>query len=287
MDDQARVKSWDRVAVVGVGLIGGSIGLALRERGLARNVVGVGRHKERLGIAEQLGAVTSATTDWSEGVRNADLIVVCTPVDHVVDHVTQVSRSCGANALITDAGSTKVRICREIESARIESGVFVGSHPMAGSHNSGPEYARADLFDGSLTVVTPTEDTREETIEQIESFWQSLGSHVIRTSPEEHDRAVAAISHLPHVVAAALAASTSQEHTKLAGAGWRDTTRVAAGDAELWRQILGDNRDHILQSLDNFAKVLTEFRDALAADNQTELTRLLEVGKRNRDSLGS
>lgn len=287
MDDQARMKSWDTVTVVGVGLIGGSIGLALRERDLARNVVGVGRNKERLDVAEQRGALTSATTDWSEGVRNADLIVVCTPVEHVVDHVTQVRRSCGANALITDVGSTKGRICREIESKTIESGVFVGSHPMAGSHKSGPEYARADLFMGSLTVVTPAENTREEDVEQVESFWQSLGSQVVRTSPEEHDRAIAAISHLPHVVAAALSASTSQEHARLAGAGWRDTTRVAAGDAELWRQILGDNRDHILQSLDNFAKVLTEFRDALAAENQTELTRLLEVGKRNRDSLGS
>ena len=287
MNDQTRMKSWDTVAVVGVGLIGGSIGLALREHNLARNVVGVGRNEERLGIAEQRGAVTSTTTDWSEGVRNAELIVVCTPVDHVVDHVKQVSGSCGANALITDAGSTKERICRAIESKPGSGGVFVGSHPMAGSHKSGPEHARADLFDGSLTVVTPTENTHEVHVEQIEAFWKSLGSDVVRASPEEHDQAVAAISHLPHVVAAALSASTSQEHSTLAGSGWRDTTRVAAGDAELWRQILVDNRDHILQSLDNFAKVLTEFRNALAAENQTELTRLLEVGKRNRDSLGS
>lgn len=287
MNDQARMKSWDTVAVVGVGLIGGSIGLALRERGLARNVVGVGRDKERLGIAEQCGAVTSTTTDWSEGVQDAELIVVCTPVDHVVDHVRQVSQSCQASALITDAGSTKGRICRGIESQPITSGVFVGSHPMAGSHKSGPEHARADLFEGSLTVVTPTERTREEDTEQITLFWKSLGSHVVRTSPEEHDRAVAAISHLPHVVASALAASTSPEHLPLAGTGWRDTTRVAAGDAELWRQILADNRDHVLQSLDNFAKVLTEYREALAADGQTELIKLLEVGKRNRDSLGS
>jgi len=281
------MKSWDSVAVVGVGLIGGSIGLALRERSLARDVVGVGRNEKRLGIAQQCGAVTSTTTDWSKGVRSAELIVVCTPVAHIVDHVRQAMRSCGANALITDAGSTKGRICREIESKPGSGGVFVGSPPMAGSHKSGPEYARADLFEGSLTVVTPTEETREEYAEQIELFWKSLGSDVVRTSPEEHDRAVAAISHLPHVAASALSASTAGDHLALAGSGWRDTTRVAAGDAELWRQILADNRDHILQSLDNFAKVLTEFRDALAAENQTELTRLLEVGKRNRDSLGS
>ena len=287
MNDQARMKSWDTVAVVGVGLIGGSIGLALRERGLARNVVGVGRDKERLGIAEQRGAVTSTTTDWSKGVRDAKLIVACTPVDHVVDHVRLVSESCQAGTLITDAGSTKGRICRELESQPVAGGVFVGSHPMAGSHKSGPEHARGDLFEDSLTVVTPTERTREEHTEQIELFWKSLGSHVVRTSPEEHDRAVAAISHLPHVVASALAASTSPDHLPLAGTGWRDTTRVAAGEAELWRQILADNRDHVLQSLDNFAKVLTEIRDALAADNQTELIKLLEVGKRNRDSLGS
>lgn len=287
MNDPARMKSWDTVAIVGVGLIGGSIGLALRERSLARNVVGVGRNRQRLSIAEQRGAVTSTTTDWPEGVHNADLIVVCTPVARVVEHVKQVSRSCGPNVLITDAGSTKGRICRELGSKPGAGGVFVGSHPMAGSHKSGPEHARADLFVGSLTLVTPTDTTREEDAEQIEAFWKSLGSNVIRTSPEDHDRAVAAISHLPHVVAAALSGATSPDHLPLAGRGWRDTTRVAAGDVELWRQILADNRDHILQSLDNFAKVLTEFRDALAADDQTELTGLLEVGKRNRDSLGS
>lgn len=287
MNDQTGMKPWDTVAVIGVGLIGGSIGLALRERSLALNVVGVGRNEKRLGIAQQCGAVTSTTTDWSEGVRDAELIVVCTPVDHVVDHVGRVRRSCGANTLITDAGSTKGRICREIESQPVADGIFVGSHPMAGSHKSGPEHARAGLFEGSVTVVTPTEETREEYAERIELFWKSLGSDVVRMSPEEHDRAVAAISHLPHVVASALAASTSPDHLTLAGSGWRDTTRVAAGDAELWRQILADNRDHVLQSLDNFAKVLTEFRDAFAAEDQTELTRLLEVGKRNRDSLGS
>jgi len=281
------MKSWDTVAVVGVGLIGGSIGLALRERGLAHHVVGVGRNKQRLAIAEQCGTVTSTTTDLSAGVRNAELIVVCTPVDHIVDHVRQASRSCAADALITDAGSTKGRICRGIESQPIPGGIFVGSHPMAGSHKSGPEHARADLFDGSLTVVTPIENTREEHVGQIESFWRSLGSDVVRTGPEEHDQAVAAISHLPHIVASVLSASTSLSHLPLAGSGWRDTTRVAAGDAELWRQIVEDNRDHILQSLDNFAKVLTEFRDALAAGNQTEITNLLEVGKRNRDTLGS
>jgi prephenate dehydrogenase len=287
VDEQTRMKSWDTVAVVGVGLIGASVGLALRERGLARNVVGVGRNKERLGIAEQRGAVTSTTTEWSEGVRNAEVIVVCTPVAHIVDHVRQVRRSCGANALITDAGSTKGRICREIESQPVADGVFVGSHPMAGSHKSGPEHARADLFEGSFTVITPTERTREEHIEQIQLFWQLLGSDVVRASPEEHDRAAAAISHLPHLVASVLSACTSPDHLALAGSGWRDTTRTAAGDAELWRQILADNRHHVLQSLDNFAKVLAEFRHALAAEDQTELTRLLEVGKRNRDSLGS
>lgn len=287
MNDQARMKTWDTVAIIGVGLIGGSIGLALRERLLARAVVGVGRDRKRLGIAEQRGAVTSITADWSEGVRNADLIVVCTPVAHIVDHVRQLRRLCGANALITDAGSTKGRICREIESQPAAGGFFVGSHPMAGSHKSGAEHARADLFEGSLTVVTPTENTREEHAEQIRLFWKSLGSDVVRTGPEEHDRAVAAISHLPHIVASALSASTSRDHLALAGNGWRDTTRVAAGDAELWRQILADNCDHALQSLDNFAKVLAEFRQALAAGNQTDLIKLLEVGKRNRDSLGS
>lgn len=277
----------DTVAIIGVGLIGGSIGLALRQRALARTVVGIGRTASRLRVAEEIGAVSRVTTDVRQGVADAELIVVCTPVGHIVDHVQQVSLACRADALITDAGSTKGEICRALAAGLAGGGVFVGSHPLAGSEKSGPEFADPNLFEGCVTVVTPTEPTPKPRVEAVESFWQSLGSRVLRMSPDEHDRAVAEISHLPHLLASALAAAADPQDLILAAGGWRDTTRVAAGDVELWRQIFCENRRHVLQSLDKFEKVLSAFRQALEGNDPAELVRLLQLGKSNRDSVAS
>ncbi len=277
----------DTVAIIGVGLIGGSIGLALRQRALARTVVGIGRTASRLRVAEEIGAVSRVTTDVRQGVADAELIVVCTPVGHIVDHVQQVSRACQADALITDAGSTKGGICRALAIGLAGGGVFVGSHPLTGGEKSGPEFADPNLFEGCVTVVTPTEPTPEPRVEAVESFWRSLGSRVLRMSPDEHDRAVAEISHLPHLLASALAAAANPQDLILAAGGWRDTTRVAAGDVELWRQIFCENRRHILQSLDKFEKVLSAFRQALEGNDPAELARLLQLGKSNRDSVAS
>jgi prephenate dehydrogenase len=278
---------WDRVAIVGVGLIGGSIGMGLRSRGLARTIVGIGRNEQRLQLAKDRGAVSWWTGDLGQGVAEADLIVVCTPVAHIVEHVRQASRDCPAHALITDAGSTKATICRTLAARWEGGGHFVGSHPMAGSEKSGAQSAEPDLFEGCITVVTPTAETREEHVEAVSGFWQSLGARVVRTSPEDHDRAVAAVSHLPHLVASALAAAASPDDLLLAAGGWRDTTRVASADAALWQQIFTDNRASVLQSLDKFEKVLSQWRRALEENQATDLVRLLEAGKRNRDSVGN
>ena len=279
------MKQLDTVAIIGVGLIGGSIGLALRQRSLARTVVGIGRTASRLRIAEEIGAVSRVTPDLPQGVADAELIVVCTPVGYVVDTVRQVTRACRADALITDAGSTKGQICRSLAAGRDGRGTFVGSHPMAGSERSGPEFADPNLFEDRITVVTPGPDTPEESLVGVEAFWRSLGSRVLRMQADEHDRAVAEISHLPHLLASALAASADPRDLVLAASGWRDTTRVAAGDVELWRQIFVENRSHVLQSLAKFEKVLGEFRQALAENDSTGLVRLLEAGKCNRDRL--
>lgn len=281
------MKQRDTVAILGVGLLGGSIGLALRQRGLAQTVVGIGRTASRLRVAEEIGAVSWATSDLACGVAQADLIVVCTPVGHVVEHVRQIRGACRPEALITDVGSTKGEICRALAAAAEGPGTFVGSHPMAGSEKSGPEFADPNLFEGCVTVVTPTEAAAEARVSEVEEFWRSLGSRVLRMAPDEHDRAVAEISHLPHLVASALAASTDPRDLVLAATGWRDTTRVAAGDVELWRQIFSENRSHVLQSLAKFEKVLSAFRQALEGHDSGELVRLLAAGKRHRDSLAS
>lgn len=283
------MKRWDSVTIIGVGLIGASIGLALRQRRLANHVVGVGRRVSSLRKAKACGAVTATTTNLERGVSAAELIVVCTPVETIVQRSLEAAQQARPGTLITDAGSTKAEIVRalDLELKHHPDIDYVGSHPMAGSEKTGPTHARADLFERRVAVVTPTARSSPSATDKIEQFWRSLGSRVVRLSPGEHDRAVAMISHLPHLVASAVAAATPEEDLPLASTGWLDTTRIAAGDPELWRQILSDNRADILKSLGKFEKVLASFRRALERDDQRKLLQLLEAGKQRREALGN
>ena len=284
------MKRWNNVAIIGVGLIGGSIGLALLERGLARSVVGIGRRTASLAKARRRGAVTSTTTQLARGVAEADLIVVCTPVENIVEHTLQASAGCPPGALITDVGSTKASIVEALDRQLNRHGdrraTYVGSHPMAGSEKTGVQHARSDLFERRVVVVTPSRRTPAAARNSIEGLWKSVGGVLVRKSPQAHDRTVAAISHLPHLAAAALAATALPDELPLVGGGWLDTTRVAAGDVELWRQILRDNRRHVLSSLSRFEKVLGSYRRALESHSDKQLIQLLERGKHNRDSVG-
>ncbi len=285
--DRPPVKSWDTVAIVGVGLIGGSIGLALRQRGLARHVVGIGRRESSLEQARQIKAVTATTTQIERGVADAELVIVCTPVGHIVDHVRQVSEHCPGGALITDVGSTKQQIVSALDDRAANQAPFVGSHPLAGSEKTGAQHASADLFVGRTTIVTPSDNSPADAVQRVADFWRSLESVVLTMSPERHDAAVSLTSHATHIVASALAAATGENELPLAATGWMDTTRIAAGDPELWQQILMSNRDHVLKSLDKFAKVLSKFRSALDESDRKQIQQLLELGKQTRDSMGS
>ncbi|MBM4088691.1 MAG: prephenate dehydrogenase/arogenate dehydrogenase family protein [Planctomycetes bacterium] len=278
---------WDTVAIVGVGLIGGSIGLAMQRRGLVRRVVGIGRREESLRRAERHGAVTEATTCLSEGVADAELVVVCTPVADIVERVRQAARFCRATALITDVGSCKAGIVRALRRMPIGGASFIGSHPIAGGERAGPEHADSDLFVGRVVVVTPTSASDRGQVARLTRFWESLGATVLEMTAPRHDRIVASTSHVVHLVASALAAATAPAELRLAGSGWRDTTRVAAADAGLWQQILSGNRDAVLKSLDRFERVLLRFREALERQDTVGIERLLDAGKKIRDTLGN
>jgi prephenate dehydrogenase len=276
-----------KIAIVGVGLIGGSVGLALRERCLAENVTGIARKKVTLDNALAVGAIDTATTDLEKGVADADIVVVSTPVDSIVEHVCRVAAISNPR-LITDAGSTKARICQEIEAKLAgKSHRFVGSHPLAGDHRTGPENARADLFVGKTVVVTPSATTSAGDLEMARDFWQSLGAMVHVTSPEAHDQALAETSHLPHLVASAVARCTSQEYLPLTATGWADTTRVAAGDAELWTQIFGQNAEAMGPAIDRLINELQLMRDQIDLGNWAELQEILQQAKRIRDAVGN
>lgn len=280
------VRRFNTVAIIGVGLIGGSVGLALRKRKLAKNVVGIGRRTSSLNVARRRGAVTKTTTDLARGVREAELVVVCSPVECIVEHVLAAAAHCPDNTLVTDTGSIKGQIVRALDAEPTAAGRFVGCHPLAGSEKQGPGEAVADLFEGRLVIVTPGRRTRPDDTRRICTFWKSLGATVSEMSPKQHDRVVAATSHAPHLFAAALAGVTSPKLLPYAASGFRDTTRVAAGDPELWTQIMLANRDNVLDALGDGEKCLTALRQALETSDRTKLRKLLEKGKRHRDALG-
>jgi prephenate dehydrogenase len=285
------MERFQSVAIIGVGLIGGSIGLALRERKLAGRVVGIGRNQGTLAKSKKLGCIDDLATSVAEGVSAADLVVVCTPVEQIPALIAEAAQHAPAGAVFTDAGSTKATVVAQTETllhARFDGLLpFVGSHPIAGGEKTGPEAARGDLFAKRTVVITPTASTDDHAIETVERFWRWLKGHVVRLSPQRHDEVLARTSHLPHLVASALAAATPAEMLPLSAGGWSDTTRIAAGDTEMWRQILLANSVQTLKALDDFERVLTELRLAVEAGNGPRLADILAEGKARRDALGS
>jgi prephenate dehydrogenase len=272
------------LGIVGVGLIGGSIALAARRRGLVDRVVGCDRSEEVLERARGLGLIDAGTTDLCHAVRDASLVVFCTPVDRLVDCVTTCYEACRPGTLLTDVGSTKSAIVRRL-AGRMPPGVtFVGSHPVAGSEKAGPEHARADLFDGRVVVVTPAGDP-PVAVSMVCGFWRALGGRVETMSPEHHDEVLALTSHLPHLVSSVLAGVLPPEWKRLAGTGFRDTTRLAAGSPELWQAIFLSNRPALLDAVRQFQAHLESFRTALANEDGERLRLLLEQGKYVRDQL--
>lgn len=281
------MRQFETVAIVGVGLIGGSIGLALRKLGLAERVVGIGRRQTTLRTARRVGAVTNTTIDLKAGVAEADLVVVCSPVGRIVEHVETAAEHCPRETLITDTGSTKRSIVEALDGPLPRGCRFLGGHPLAGSEKSGPSHARADLFDGRVAILTPTRNTQATDFDRLEQFWSALGSVVIQMPADEHDRAMAVTSHLPHAAAVALAAVVPEAYFRLSGTGLLSTTRLAAGSSELWRQIFSLNRDHVLSALTLYEEQLATLRVAIRNNDETALEDLLKKAKKNRDALGN
>jgi prephenate dehydrogenase len=275
------------LAIVGVGLIGGSLGLAAKKRRLAQRVLGMGRNRVSLQVAQAAGAIDEAFLDLSDAVASADAVVFCTPVDRIAEQVLTAAAVCRPGTLMTDAGSTKAGILRAVKD-RLPPGVtFIGSHPLAGSEKRGPEYADPDLFQDRLTVVTPTKETPLAEIERVLDFWRALGSRVKIMAPEEHDQALALTSHLPHLVASALAGILPPELHELTATGFRDSTRIAASDPELWTAIFVQNDFALLDAVARLQERLEAFKAALLTSDWVRLRSLLAKGKEVRDALGS
>jgi prephenate dehydrogenase len=278
---------WPTVAIVGVGMIGGSIAAALRARRLASRVIGVGRSAASLAVAKRQGIVDEVATDVT-AVAAADCVVVATGVGAIPALLEQIDAVIRPGTLLTDAGSTKKSIVAAWEKRRrSRRGRFVGGHPIAGSHRRGPDAADAKLFEGRVTVVTPVAATPAADTDAVAAFWSAIGSTVFVMPPREHDRLLAMTSHAPHVVAAAVAAATPAEARRFTAGGWRDTTRIAAGDPDLWADILLDNAGDVAKALSRVAAVTEKVLAALESGDRRRLVSLLKRAKEDRDAVGS
>lgn len=258
-----------KLSIVGVGLLGGSLGLAVRQRQIAQQVVGVVRRPEAIAECERLGVVDLATGNIARGVQDADLVVLCSPLGQMESLFHQMAPSLSPDAVVTDVGSVKESVVQRLEPVARSAGVrFVGSHPMAGSEKTGPKSARADLFESAVCVITPTADSDPAAVGMVSEFWRHLGSRVLTLSPAQHDDLVSRSSHLPHVVAAALAnyvlsPAHPSEQATVCASGFRDTTRIASGPPEIWRDIALANRHHLCRVLGVYLEDLAEFRRSL------------------------
>ena len=280
-----RKELFKRVAIVGVGFMGTSLGLAIKKKGLARSVVGIGRRETSLREAADLGAIDEGTMDFNKGIIGADLIVLATPVNTVLDIIELLGKEHRRGCIITDLGSTKAAIVERAEKVLHHSLLFVGSHPLVGSEKKGPASANAQLYEGASCVMTPTDKTNRLAKEKIKHFWTQLGCSVKLMTPQEHDQILAYISHLPHLTAFALMKAMPDNFLDYATQGLKDTTRIAASDPQVWRDIALSNHKPILKALDEAVKIMASMRKAIVARDQEALTDIFKQAKDKRDRL--
>jgi len=280
---------WNKITIVGVGLLGGSLGLAIKRRRLARRVEGYVRRTATAAQCRRLKAMDRATLDLSSAVADADLVIVCTPLAQMRSLVKQMLPSLKRGAIVTDVGSVKGSVVKELESLVAKAGGhFVGSHPMAGAEKTGVLAARADLFECAMCVVTPTRRTNAAALRKVENFWKAVGGRLLKLTPDIHDLLVSRSSHLPHVVAATLAHGVLDPKQPAAQAalcanGFRDATRIASGSPEMWRDIALANRRNLVRALDGFVADLQRLQRALAKSDERAVARFFEIAKQRRD----
>jgi len=279
-----------RLAIVGLGLLGGSVAKVARAESLAREIVGIGRNPASLTPALSGGAVDRVTTNLREGVAGADMIVLATPVATLERQMPAVWEAALPQALITDVGSTKAAIVRVAETLGAGKPLdFVGSHPMAGSNLSGFGVARADLFRGATIILTPTDRTAPDAVKRVTEFWEAAGGRVVTMEPATHDRAVAAISHLPHLVADALVDAVARmdpQFFDVAARGFKDTTRIAASSPTVWREIFEENREALGEAIGVFRAALDDLERVLRSGDAPRIEAELERIRVIRDGLG-
>jgi len=284
---------FNQATIIGVGLIGGSLGMILRRKGLASSVIGVGRRIENLKTAVELGAIDRYVVDPKEGVRDADLVVLATPVDTYDHHLKEWAACLKPGAIVTDVGSVKGKLVEQSERAMPASVHFVGAHPIAVKEKTGVAAGSEHLFTGARCILTPTKKTDQEALEQVRNLWQETGSIVMTMDPHLHDKILGAVSHLPHVAAFALmnalidirAQVPSLDFAGHSGGGLRDTTRIAASSPEMWRDIFLWNRDNLTAFIETYERSLGELKQLIRTGDAAGIEKVLERAKQEREKV--
>ncbi|SNX28152.1 prephenate dehydrogenase [Polynucleobacter meluiroseus] len=292
MTNIAAKNQYGTVAIVGVGLIGASLGLALKQAGIVQRVLGVGRSQANLDQALQMGAIDQVV-DLIEAAKQSDVIVLCVPVAQMRAAFITIEPYLEPKTMLTDAGSTKgdvILAAKEVLGKKVCQ--FVPAHPIAGGAQHGASAARADLFQGKQTIICPLQENSAQDIDLIEGFWQAVGAHVKKISAVQHDAIYAAVSHLPHLLAYSLMVSVlnsedGEQKLQHVGAGFKDFTRIAASSPEMWRDICLGNRTAILQELDQYMAILGHLRQLIADNNASGLEKMFTKASQARNTLGS
>lgn len=267
------MKICKKIVIIGLGLIGGSLGIALKKKKAASEIIGVSRRPSTLNAARKRRAVDWCTKDVKKAVKDADIIILAAPVDTIVDFAPKLAKLASEKCIISDVGSTKQKIVNAFERKGIN---FVGAHPLAGSEKKGVKFADGTLFENSLCILTPTAKTDKKSLWKIRKLWQIAGARAESLSPSKHDSVIALVSHLPHIVAFSLVDTLPQRLFKFAAEGFKDTTRIAASDAKIWQDIFLSNRRPLLKNIDDFQKRLNILKSLIRGKDRVKLHRLLK-----------
>ncbi len=274
-----------RVTIVGVGLMGGSLGMAIKKNKLAREVIGLSHRQGALDQAVKSGAIDTPCLDVKKAISNADLVVLATPVDSIIKLFTTIDPYLKRGCIVTDVGSAEATITEHADKILSNPAFFVGSHPLTGSEKKGVINASADLFGGSKCIMTPTEKTNQVAKQKVKHFWTKLNMEVALLPPEEHDEILAYVSHLPHLLAYGLMAGIPSKFLEYASQGLKDTSRVASSSPQMWSDICMANPKNILNALDQCVEYLSHFRKAIVSQDQKSLLNYFIKAQENRNKL--
>ncbi len=280
---------FDRITIIGVGLLGASFALALKKNSLCRSITGCGRNRENLVWGKERNIIDSFEQDPAAACKEADLIMLSTPVGSFPELTKTISPALKKGAVLTDVGSVKGALVREIEKIIPEDVHYIGGHPIAGSDRSGIDSANAELFNKAKCIITPTENSDLAALEKIQKLWKAFGSEIVTLSPEEHDRIYAAVSHLPHLIAYAMVntvADMDRSYLAFSGKGFMDATRIASSSEELWKDICLLNRDNLVEVLAVFQKNLDKLDQYLKAGNSDALKAEFRKARALRETIG-